>query len=72
MESKLTVSYLLALVLQISIIERESGVTDRSIAASEALQNLPLYLAQEPSEALEVLGAVEAFISEQRVVLGQC
>ena len=69
---KLTLSYLLAAMIQIAQIEKESGVSDRSSAASEALQNLPLYLFQEPKEALEVLGAVEEFISEQRVVLGQC
>lgn len=54
------------------MIEKESGVSDRSSAASEALQNLPLYLFQEPKEALEVLGVIEEFVSEQRVVLGQC
>lgn len=69
---KLTLSYLLTVMVQISLIEKEDGVSDRSLAASEALQNLPYYLYQEPLQALEVLGAVEAFISEQRVVLGQC
>lgn len=69
---KLTLSYLLAAMIQIAQIEKESGVSDRSSAASEALQNLPYYLHQEPKEALELLGTIEEFISEQRVELEQC
>ena len=69
---KLTLSYLLAAMLQISLIEKEDGVTDRSSAASEALQYLPLYLSEEPQMALQILDEVEAFIFEKSVDIRQC
>lgn len=73
MANKLTLSYLLAAMIQISFIEKESGVTDRSSAASEALQHLPHYLIEEPQMALQILDEVEAFIlEEQSVSLTQC
>lgn len=69
---KLTLSYLLAAMLQISLIEKEDGVTDRSSAASEALQHIPFYLSKEPQMALQILDEIEAFIFEKSVGIQQC
>lgn len=69
---KLTLSYLLAAMLQISFIEKERGESEKSTTAKEALENFPRYLSEEPQMALQILDEVEAFIFEKSVGLRQC
>lgn len=69
---KLTLSYLLAAMLQISFIEKERGESEKSTIAKEALENFPRYLSEEPQMALQILDEVETFILEQSVSLRQC
>lgn len=69
---KLTLSYLLAAMLQISFIEKERGESEKSTMAKYALENFPHYLSKEPQMALQILDEVETFILEQSVSLRQC
>lgn len=69
---KLTLSYLLAAMLQISFIEKERGESEKSTTAKEALENFPRYLSEEPQTALLILDEIEAFIFEKSVGIQQC
>ena len=69
---KLTLSYLLAAMLQISFIEKERGESEKSTTAKEALENFPRYLSEEPQMALQILDEIEAFIFEKSVGIQQC
>ena len=69
---KLTLSYLLAAMLQISFIEKERGESEKSTTAEEALENFPRYLSEEPQMALQILDEIEAFIFEKSVGIQQC